>query len=88
MNLIFSVPIKVLSPSPLHPLANHLCQVVQLEALPAADGELFVVVLPGGEKEELAALAGIHALAFWFSYTSRFMIAKIQSSFETSKGWM
>ena len=48
------------------PLANHLCQVIQLEALVTANGELLVVVLPGGKKEKLAALAGIHALASWF----------------------
>ena len=47
----------------LTPLANHLCHVVEGEALGAADGEVLVVVLPGGEQEQLAALAGFHALA-------------------------
>ena len=43
--------------------ANHLCHVVEGEALAAADGGALVVVLPGGEEKELAALAGFHALA-------------------------
>ena len=37
--------------------------VVEFEALAAADGELLVVVLPWGEDEQLAAGTGLHSLA-------------------------
>lgn len=40
-----------------------LCHLVELEALASFDGEAFAVVFPGGEQEELSALAGFHALA-------------------------
>lgn len=36
-------------------VADDFGHFVQLEALVALDGELFVVVLPGGEDEQLTA---------------------------------
>ena len=46
--------------------ADHPRHVVECHALASADGEAFVVVLPWGKKEELTALAGLHALATGF----------------------
>lgn len=51
-------------PSPS--LAYHPSQFIELQALPAADGQAFVVVRPWGKEEELTALTGFHALASRF----------------------
>ncbi len=42
------------------------CQIIQLEALAAADGESLVVVLPWGKEEQLTSGTCVHALASWF----------------------
>lgn len=47
----------------LRAVADGFGHFVQLEALIALDGELFVVVLPGGEDKQLTAGAGVHSLA-------------------------
>ena len=44
-------------------LADEAGHIVQGQALVATDGEALVVVVPGSKEQQLAAGAGLHALA-------------------------
>ena len=44
-------------------LTNQPAHIIERQALVATDGEALVVMAPGSEEQQLAAGAGLHALA-------------------------
>lgn len=60
---LFSVQQNRMKNNVQSPFTYHPRQIVQCQALSSADGDVLVMVLPRCEDEELAAGAGLHALA-------------------------
>ena len=56
--------------------ANHAGHVVKRETLLAADGGLFVVVLPRSQQEELTTGASLHALTARFGEVGEAVLLK------------
>ena len=49
---------------------NHVCQIIKLKTLATTDCLLFVMVLPGGKKQQLPHGASFHALSTRFLFVA------------------